>query len=178
MFTLFGPQLVRDLQALSFDVFLDLKFHDILNTTAQAVAVAAADDLGVWMVNIHASGGASMIAAAKEALLPYGANARILVAVTVLTSMEQDDLHGIGIDVRLAEYVERLAHSCRLDGVVCSAHEAQRLKAACGRAFQLVKPGIRPAGSAAGVDYMVIGRPIMQSVDPAATLRAIRASLA
>ncbi|NIH11224.1 MAG: orotidine-5'-phosphate decarboxylase [Serratia symbiotica] len=194
MFTLFGPQLVRDLNARGFDVFLDLKFHDIPNTTAQAVAAAA--ELGVWMVNIHASGGARMMAAAKEALLPYGAVAPILVAVTVLTSMEQDDLHGIGIDVSPAEHAERLAclaHSCGLDGVVCSAHEAQRLKAACGRAFQLVTPGIRPAGSAAGdqrrimtpvqalaagVDYMVIGRPIMQSVDPAATLRAIRASLA
>lgn len=194
MFTLFGPQLVRDLHARGFEVFLDLKFHDIPNTTAQAVAAAA--ELGVWMINIHASGGARMMAAAKEALLPYGADAPILVAVTVLTSMEQDDLHGIGIDVSLAEHAERLAclaHSFGLDGVVCSAHEAQRLKAACGRAFRLVTPGIRPAGSAAGdqrrimtpvqaraagVDYMVIGRPITQSVDPAATLRAIRASLA
>lgn len=177
MFTLFGPQLVHDLHARGFDVLLDLKFHDIPNTTAQAVAA----ELGVWMVKIHASGGARMMAAAKEVLLPYGADAPILVAVTVLTSMEQDDLHGIGIDVSPAEYAERLvrlAHSCGLDGVVCSAHEAQRLKAVCGRAFQLVTPGIRPAGSAAGVDYMVIGRPIMQSVYPAATLRAIRASLA
>lgn len=194
MFTLFGPRLVRDLHTRGFDVFLDLKFHDIPNTTAQAVAAAA--ELGVWMVNIHASGGARMMAAAKEALLPYGPDAPILVAVTVLTSIKQDDLQSIGIDVSLAEHAARLAclaHSCGLDGVVCSAHEAQQIKAACGQAFQLVTPGIRPVASLAsdqlrimtpvqaleaGVDYMVIGRPIMQSVDPAATLRSILDSLA
>ncbi|BEO61587.1 orotidine-5'-phosphate decarboxylase [Serratia sp. YC16] len=194
MFTLFGPQLVRDLHGRGFDVFLDLKFHDIPNTTAHAVAAAA--ELGVWMVNVHASGGARMMTAAKEALVPYGADAPLLIAVTVLTSMEAEDLRGIGIETSPAEHAERLARltrDCGLDGVVCSAHEAQRLKAACGQAFQLVTPGIRPEGSAAGdqrrimtpvqaqaagVDYMVIGRPITQSADPAATLRAIRASLA
>lgn len=194
MFTLFGPQLVRDLHARGFKVFLDLKFHDIPNTTARAVAAAA--ELGVWMVNVHASGGARMMTAAREALLPYGADAPLLIAVTVLTSMEAQDLRGIGIDVSPAEQAERLArltHSCGLDGVVCSAHEAPRLKAACGQSLQLVTPGIRPEGSnagdqrrimtpvqalAAGVDYMVIGRPITLSADPAATLRAIRASLA
>jgi orotidine-5'-phosphate decarboxylase len=193
MFTLFGPQLVRDLHARGFDVFLDLKFHDIPNTTARAVAAAA--ELGVWMVNVHASGGARMMTAAKEALLPYGAQAPLLIAVTVLTSMEAEDLQAIGIDLSPAEQAERLARltrNCGLDGVVCSAHEAERLKAACGQQFQLVTPGIRPEGSdagdqrrimtpvqaqAAGVDYMVIGRPITQSVDPAATLSAIRASL-
>lgn len=194
MFTLFGPEIVRDLQQRGFDVFLDLKFHDIPNTTAHAVAAAA--ELGVWMVNVHASGGARMMTAAKEALLPYGADAPLLIAVTVLTSMEASDLQAIGIDISPAEQAERLACLTRdsgLDGVVCSAQEAQRLKAACGSQFQLVTPGIRPEGSAAGdqrrvmtpqqaqavgVDYMVIGRPITQSADPAATLRAIRASLA
>ncbi|WP_269935164.1 orotidine-5'-phosphate decarboxylase [Serratia liquefaciens] len=194
MFTLFGPQLVHDLHERGFDVFLDLKFHDIPNTTARAVAAAA--ELGVWMVNVHASGGARMMTAAKEALLPYGAQAPLLIAVTVLTSMEAEDLRGIGIDLSPAEHAERLARLTRdsgLDGVVCSAHEAERLKAACGQQFQLVTPGIRPEGSAAGdqrrimtpvqaqaagVDYMVIGRPITQSADPAATLSAIRASLA
>lgn len=194
MFTLFGPQLVRDLHARGFKVFLDLKFHDIPNTTARAVAAAA--ELGVWMVNVHASGGARMMTAAREALLPYGADAPLLIAVTVLTSMEAQDLRGLGIDVSPAEQAERLArltHSCGLDGVVCSALEAPRLKAACGQSLQLVTPGIRPEGSnagdqrrimtpvqaqAAGVDYMVIGRPITLSADPAATLRAIRASLA
>ncbi|MFP1779137.1 orotidine-5'-phosphate decarboxylase [Lonsdalea quercina] len=193
MFTLFGPQLVNDLQQRGFEVFLDLKFHDIPNTTARAVAAAA--ELGVWMVNVHASGGARMMQAAKEALMPYGADAPLLIAVTVLTSMDEDDLRGLGITLSPAEQAERLAvltQQCGLDGVVCSAHEAERLKQRCGAAFQLVTPGIRPAGSAAGdqrrimtpeqaklagVDYMVIGRPITQSVDPAQTLNAILATL-
>ncbi|MFP1742022.1 orotidine-5'-phosphate decarboxylase [Lonsdalea quercina] len=193
MFTLFGPQLVNDLQQRGFEVFLDLKFHDIPNTTARAVAAAA--ELGVWMVNVHASGGARMMQAAKEALLPYGADAPLLIAVTVLTSMDEDDLRGLGITLSPAEQAERLAvltQQCGLDGVVCSAHEAERLKQRCGAAFQLVTPGIRPAGSAAGdqrrimtpeqaklagVDYMVIGRPITQSADPAQTLNAILATL-
>ncbi|MFP1761798.1 orotidine-5'-phosphate decarboxylase [Lonsdalea quercina] len=193
MFTLFGPQLVNDLQQRGFEVFLDLKFHDIPNTTARAVAAAA--ELGVWMVNVHASGGARMMQAAKEALLPYGADAPLLIAVTVLTSMDEDDLRGLGITLSPAKQAERLAvltQQCGLDGVVCSAHEAERLKQRCGAAFQLVTPGIRPAGSAAGdqrrimtpeqaklagVDYMVIGRPITQSADPAQTLNAILATL-
>ncbi|MFP1764693.1 orotidine-5'-phosphate decarboxylase [Lonsdalea quercina] len=193
MFTLFGPQLVNDLQQRGFEVFLDLKFHDIPNTTARAVAAAA--ELGVWMVNVHASGGARMMQAAKEALMPYGADAPLLIAVTVLTSMDEDDLCGLGITLSPAEQAERLAvltQQCGLDGVVCSAHEAERLKQRCGAAFQLVTPGIRPAGSAAGdqrrimtpeqaklagVDYMVIGRPITQSADPAQTLNAILATL-
>ncbi|EKN3363391.1 orotidine-5'-phosphate decarboxylase [Yersinia ruckeri] len=193
MFTLFGPQLVRDLHQRGFDVFLDLKFHDIPNTTAKAVAAAA--ELGVWMVNVHATGGARMMTAAKEALLPYGSDAPLLIAVTVLTSMEGEDLRAIGIDLAPADHAERLAkltQSCGLDGVVCSAQEAQRLKQSCGSAFKLVTPGIRPVGSAAGdqrrimtpqqalaagVDYLVIGRPITQSTDPAQTLRDIRTSL-
>ncbi|MBN3064746.1 orotidine-5'-phosphate decarboxylase [Pectobacterium aquaticum] len=193
MFTLFGPQFVQTLQQRGFDVFLDLKFHDIPNTVAHAVAAAA--DLGVWMVNVHASGGSRMMTAAKEALVPFGNNVPLLIAVTVLTSMDEDDLRGLGITVSPVEQAERLAvltHNCGLDGVVCSAHEAQRLKQVCGQAFKLVTPGIRPAGSdvgdqrrimtpvqaqQAGVDYMVIGRPITQSADPAETLREIRASL-
>ncbi|MEI7383916.1 orotidine-5'-phosphate decarboxylase [Pectobacterium versatile] len=193
MFTLFGPQFVQTLQQRGFDVFLDLKFHDIPNTVAHAVAAAA--DLGVWMVNVHASGGSRMMTAAKEALVPFGKDAPLLIAVTVLTSMDEDDLRGLGITLSPAEQAEKLAvlaHNSGLDGVVCSAHEAQRLKQVCGQAFKLVTPGIRPAGSdvgdqrrimtpiqaqKAGVDYMVIGRPITQSVDPAQTLREIRASL-
>lgn len=194
MFTLFGPQFVRELQQRQFEIFLDLKFHDIPNTTAHAVAAAA--DLGVWMVNVHASGGARMMTAAREALLPFGKDAPLLIAVTVLTSMEAEDLRGIGIELSPADYAERLAlltKECGLDGVVCSAHEATRLKASCGQAFKLVTPGIRPAGSSAGdqrrimtpveaakagVDYMVIGRPITQSPEPAETLREILKSLA
>lgn len=194
MFTLFGPQFVRELQQRQFEIFLDLKFHDIPNTAAHAVAAAA--ELGVWMVNVHASGGARMMTAAREALLPFGKEAPLLIAVTVLTSMEAEDLRGIGIELSPADYAERLAlltKECGLDGVVCSAHEATRLKASCGQAFKLVTPGIRPAGSSvgdqrrimtpveaaqAGVDYMVIGRPITQSPEPAETLLEILKSLA
>lgn len=193
MFTLFGPQFVRELQQREFDIFLDLKFHDIPNTTAHAVKAAA--DLGVWMVNVHASGGARMMTAAKEALLPFGADAPLLIAVTVLTSMEASDLQDIGITATPAEHAERLARltqQCGLDGVVCSAQEAVRFKSELGQAFKLVTPGIRPQGSdagdqrrimtpeqalQAGVDYMVIGRPVTQSADPAQTLKAINASL-
>lgn len=130
MFTLFGPQLVRDLQQRGFDIFLDLKFHDIPNTTAHAVKAAA--ELGVWMVNVHASGGARMMTAAKEALSSFGSDAPLLIAVTVLTSMEASDLQDLGINTSPAEHAERLARltqQCGLDGVVCSAQEAVRLKA-------------------------------------------------
>ncbi|MEX5411621.1 orotidine-5'-phosphate decarboxylase [Atlantibacter hermannii] len=193
MFTRFGPQLVHDLQSRGFDVFLDLKFHDIPNTAAKAVAATA--DLGVWMVNVHASGGARMMQAAREALVPFGQDAPLLIAVTVLTSMEASDLADIGITLSPAEHAERLARltqQCGLDGVVCSAQEAVRFKSALGKEFKLVTPGIRPEGSAAGdqrrimtpqlaqqagVDYMVIGRPVTQSENPSQTLRDILASL-
>ena len=193
MCTLFGPQFVRDLHQRGFDVFLDLKFHDIPNTAAHAVAAAA--ELGVWMVNVHASGGARMMTAAREALVPFGKDAPLLIAVTVLTSMEASDLYDLGITSSPAEHAERLARltqQCGLDGVVCSAQEAVRFKSEFGQAFKLVTPGIRPAGSdvgdqrrimtpeeaqKAGVDYMVIGRPVTQSADPAQTLKAINASL-
>jgi orotidine-5'-phosphate decarboxylase len=193
MFTLFGPSVVKTLQERGFEVFLDLKFHDIPNTTAHAVAAAA--DLGVWMVNVHASGGARMMNAAREALVPFGKDAPLLIAVTVLTSMDEDDLKGLGITLSPAQQAERLArltHECGLNGVVCSAQEAVHFKQVIGQDFALVTPGIRPAGSdagdqrrimtpqqakQAGVDYMVIGRPITQSADPAATLQQILQSL-
>ncbi|EPW0712224.1 orotidine-5'-phosphate decarboxylase [Escherichia coli] len=193
MFTLFGPQFVRELQQRGFDIFLDMKFHDIPNTAAHAVAAAA--DLGVWMVNVHASGGARMMTAALEALVPFGNDAPLLIAVTVLTSMEASDLADLGVTLSPADYAERLAaltQKCGLDGVVCSAQEAVRFKQVFGQEFKLVTPGIRPQGSeagdqrrimtpeqalSAGVDYMVIGRPVTQSVDPAQTLKAINASL-
>ncbi|BAE74689.1 Orotidine 5'-phosphate decarboxylase [Sodalis glossinidius str. 'morsitans'] len=189
MFTQAGPALVRDLQQRGFEVFLDLKFHDIPNTVAKAVSAAA--ELGVWMVNVHASGGERMMAAAREALVPFGADAPVLIAVTVLTSMNDEDLRGIGIAGSASDHAVRLAilaQACGLDGVVCSAWEAARLKTDCGAGFALVTPGIRPTGSDAGdqrrvmtplqaqqvgVDYMVIGRPITQAADPAATLAAI-----
>ncbi|MDP5291372.1 orotidine-5'-phosphate decarboxylase [Oceanimonas sp. CHS3-5] len=193
MFTLFGPDFVRHLVALGFDVFLDLKFHDIPNTVAKAVAAAA--ELGVWMVNVHASGGSRMMEAAKSALAPYGDKAPLLIAVTVLTSMTADELNQTGVLRSPAEQVlalARLTQQAGLDGVVCSAQEASLLKSELGPDFKLVTPGIRPAGSdagdqrrimtpelalKAGSDYLVIGRPITQAADPAAALTAINASL-
>lgn len=194
MFTHFGPQFVTALQQRHFDVFLDLKFHDIPNTVAKAVKAAA--DLGVWMVNVHASGGSRMMVAAKEALVGFGAARPKLIAVTVLTSMEQVDLLELGITLTPAEQVLKLATltaTAGLDGVVCSAQEAQVLKNQFGSAFQLVTPGIRPADSAAddqrrvmtpsaakqaGVDYMVIGRPITKASNPLTSLQKIVAELA
>ncbi|MCT8858272.1 MULTISPECIES: orotidine-5'-phosphate decarboxylase [Shewanella] len=193
MFTLFGPQLVKDIHDRGFDLFLDLKFHDIPNTVAKAVAAAA--ELGVWMTNVHASGGLAMMEAARKALLPYGNEAPMLIAVTVLTSMSDDDLKLIGIDVPAFEHVQRLAKLTKqagLDGVVCSAQEASVLKSLLGQDFKLITPGIRPVGSevgdqhrvmtppealAAGSDYLVIGRPITKATDPLAALQAIHQSL-
>ncbi|WP_338593275.1 orotidine-5'-phosphate decarboxylase [Shewanella khirikhana] len=193
MFTLFGPELVKDIQNRGFDLFLDLKFHDIPNTVAKAVAAAA--ELGVWMVNVHASGGFAMMEAARKALLPYGDNAPLLIAVTVLTSMSDDDLKLLGIDVGAAEHVKRLAkltHDAGLDGVVCSAQEATMLKDLCGQDFKLITPGIRPEGSEvgdqhrvmtparalqAGSDYLVIGRPITKAADPLKALTDIHQSI-
>ncbi len=193
MFTLFGPQLVKDIHDRGFDLFLDLKFHDIPNTVAKAVAAAA--ELGVWMTNVHASGGLAMMEAARKALLPYGKEAPMLIAVTVLTSMSDDDLKLIGIDVPAFEHVQRLAKLTKqagLDGVVCSAQEASVLKSLLGQDFKFITPGIRPVGSevgdqhrvmtppealAAGADYLVIGRPITKATDPLAALQAIHQSL-
>ena len=193
MFTHFGPEFVKQVVAKNFDVFLDLKFHDIPNTVAQAVKAAA--DLGVWMVNVHASGGRRMMEAAKQILEPYGNKAPILIAVTVLTSMDQSDLNELGITLTPAEQVKNLALLSKmsgLDGVVCSSHEAMELKALLGTDFKLITPGIRPAGSEAGdqrriktpkeaidsgSDYLVIGRPITKAINPVQVLTEINASL-
>ncbi|MDO8268006.1 MAG: orotidine-5'-phosphate decarboxylase [Moraxellaceae bacterium] len=192
LFTAEGPAVVRALHDRGFEVFLDLKFHDIPNTVAAAVATAA--DLGVWMVNVHASGGRRMMTAARERLLQGNYDTR-LIAVTVLTSMEREDLADIGLDVEPMDQVRRLAAltaECGLHGVVCSAQEAAVLREQQGKDFLLVTPGIRPAGSdsgdqrrimtpeqavAAGVSYMVIGRPISQTASPSEALRAINRSL-
>lgn len=189
LFTRSGPQLVTALQDKGFDVFLDLKFHDIPNTTSAAVAAAA--DLGVWMVNVHASGGEKMMVACRERLESYGARRPLLIAVTVLTSMAADDLAGIGIPASPEAQVSRLAaltKNCGLDGVVCSAQEAPKLKAEQGADFKLVTPGIRPLTAdkgdqqrimtpsdalKAGSDYLVIGRPITQAPEPLVALEAI-----
>jgi orotidine-5'-phosphate decarboxylase len=189
LFTRAGPPVVTALVQRGFDVFLDLKFHDIPNTVAAAVAAAA--ELGVWMVNVHASGGPTMMAAARSALAPLGAQAPLLIAVTVLTSMDAEQLAAIGIDVPPAQHVARLAQLARdngMDGVVCSAEETALLRQQLGADFALVTPGIRPEGAArndqnriatpasalaAGSDYLVIGRPITRSVDPLQALQDI-----
>ncbi|MFQ3199205.1 MAG: orotidine-5'-phosphate decarboxylase [Paraglaciecola sp.] len=194
MFTYFGPDFVKSLVARNFDVFLDLKFHDIPNTVAKACIAAA--DLGVWMLNVHASGGDKMMEQAMLALTPFGQDKPLLIAVTVLTSMDEAQLQAIGITASPMEHVLTLAKLTKqsgLDGVVCSAQEASMLKVQLGNEFMLVTPGIRPAGAQsgdqnrimtprqaidAGVDYLVIGRPITQSADPLATLLAINKSIA
>ncbi|AZR43391.1 orotidine-5'-phosphate decarboxylase [Marinobacter salarius] len=193
LFTRSGPALVRDLQSRGFDVFLDLKFHDIPNTTSAAVAAAA--DLGVWMVNVHASGGEKMMTACRDRLESFGKGRPLLIAVTVLTSMGPEDLAGIGITDSPEAQVSRLAtltRNCGLDGVVCSAQEAPALKAEQGKDFKLVTPGIRPLSAEkgdqqrimtptdalkAGSDYLVIGRPITQAADPLAALEAIHSEV-
>ncbi len=188
LFTAAGPQLVEQLQQRGFEVFLDLKFHDIPNTTAQACKAAAS--LGVWMVNVHASGGSRMMDAAREGLTSFAKPPK-LIAVTVLTSMAQADLVELGISVTPAEQVSRLAalaQASGLDGVVCSAQEAPELRQQAGAGFCLVTPGIRPANAAAndqsrimtpraaleaGSSYLVIGRPITQAPDPLQALQEI-----
>jgi orotidine-5'-phosphate decarboxylase len=189
LFTVAGPQLVRDLVAKGFGVFLDLKFHDIPNTTAAACRAAA--DLGVWMLNVHASGGRKMMEAARAAV-DQSAHKPLLIGVTVLTSMDETGLREIGVAASPREQVMHLAglvQQSGLDGVVCSAQEAAELRARFGPGFALVTPGIRPAGSAvgdqsriltparaieAGADYLVIGRPITQANDPVAALQSIQ----
>lgn len=191
LFTSAGPQLVEKLVASGFDVFLDLKFHDIPNTVAQACKAAA--QLGVWMVNVHTLGGRRMMETTREALEVLS-HRPLLIGVTVLTSMSEADLAEIGLPAPAiqVERLARLAKASGLDGVVCSAQESALLKAACGQGFKLVTPGIRPASAslddqnrvmtpeaamAAGSDYLVIGRPITQSADPVVTLQAINASI-
>ena len=188
LFTATGPALLEQLMRRGFEIFLDLKFHDIPNTTAQACKAAAG--LGVWMVNVHALGGRKMLEAAREALASSTQPPR-LIAVTLLTSMAQEDLADIGIDATPAEMVLRLAKLAQdsgLDGVVCSAQEAALLRKQCGDEFCLVTPGIRPAqvgarravplqddqsrvmtplaALQAGSSYLVIGRPITKAADP------------
>ena len=192
LFTATGPALVESLVQQGFDVFLDLKFHDIPNTVAGACK--AASKLGVWMLNVHASGGGAMMAAAREALA--GAARRpLLIAVTLLTSMGPREIAEVGFSGDAATGVRRLAKLAQasgLDGVVCSAQEAALLRADCGAGFRLVTPGIRPATAsaddqqrimtpaaavAAGADYLVIGRPVTQAADPAIALAQINSEL-
>ena len=192
LFTSAGPTLVEELAGNGYDVFLDLKFHDIPNTVRQACSAAA--KLGVWMLNVHALGGAAMMRAAREGI-EIVAQRPFLVAVTVLTSMSASDLQDLGITTPLPQFVDQLAKnaiSSGLDGVVCSAQEAAALRASIGDSTLLVTPGIRPEWASSddqqrivtpqqaladGASYLVIGRPVTQHKDPAQALEMINASI-
>ena len=193
LFTSAGPQLVQTLTQRGFDVFLDLKFHDIPATVAGACKAAAR--LGVWMINVHALGGRAMLEAARDAVSACARPPK-LIAVTLLTSMAQGDMQDVGLSCDPAGAVlklARLAQGSGLDGVVCSAQEARLLRAECGHQFCLVTPGIRPAQSGlddqqrvmtpsaamdAGSDYLVIGRPVTQAPDPVQALNDINQEIA
>lgn len=193
MFTLFGPEFVKALIAKGFDVFLDLKFHDIPNTVAKACKAAA--ELGVWMVNVHASGGLPMMQAAKEAIATSSNPHTKLIAVTVLTSMDEAQLADVVSGVTPEQQVLRLAaltEKAGLDGIVCSAQEASALREKHSDDFLLVTPGIRPVGAdagdqkrvmtppdamKAGVSYLVMGRPITKAEDPIAVLKSVNESI-
>lgn len=194
LFTRSGPQIIEKLTNQGFDIFLDLKFHDIPNTVAKSVRAAA--EMGVWMVNVHASGGRHMMEKAYEELQQVKDNRTLLIAVTVLTSMQKSDLQDIGLDIEPEQHVLNLAkltHSCGLDGVVCSAQETAMLKAQFGSGFALVTPGIRLAGDSSddqqrimtpskalqsGSTHLVIGRPITKAADPMLALSAIEGDIA
>jgi orotidine-5'-phosphate decarboxylase len=193
LFVRSGPEPIRRWVADGWDVFLDLKFHDIPNTVAAACQAAA--ELGVWMINVHALGGAAMMAAAREALEPLGPQRPWLIAVTVLTSHDAQSLEAIGLSDPPAAAVARLValtHNAGLDGVVCSAQEATAVRAQTQAAFRRVTPGIRPAGSAqddqrrimtpaaalaGGATDLVVGRPITRADDPVAALTDLRAEM-
>ncbi len=189
-FVAVGPQLIDNFQALGFEVFLDLKFHDIPNTVAEACKVAARH--GVWMLNVHAAGGRAMMAAAREAIEQTNLKSQPkLVAVTVLTSMTEPELKEIGVPANLDDQVlhlAKLSKECGLDGVVCSAREAELLRREIRQSFLLVTPGIRLPSALkddqarvvtpqdalrAGASYLVIGRPITAAPDPCAALNEI-----
>ncbi len=192
LFTRAGPQLVEELAGHGFDVFLDLKFHDIPNTVASACHAAA--DLGVWMVNVHALGGERMLLAAREGI-ERATQSPLLIAVTILTSMDANDLAAVGLSGSPQHNVLRLATLAQqsgLDGVVCSSRETGLLRNELGEEFKLVTPGIRPAGSQAddqrrvmtpadairaGSSYLVIGRPVTRADDPVSVLRTINSDL-
>lgn len=193
MFTALGPDFIQDLAGRGYKIFLDLKFHDIPNTVAQACMSAA--KLGVWMINVHASGGLAMMKAAVAALDSCEESRPLLIAVTVLTSMDSSELPAIGVEHSAEQQVSRLAMLAKqagLDGVVCSAHEVPLVKQQCGEEFLTVTPGIRLPGDALddqsrvmtpeqavklGSDYLVIGRPITRAPDPAKTVQSILNSL-
>ena len=195
LFTAEGPPMVRALTERGDKVFLDLKFHDIPNTVATAVAAAA--QLGVWMVNVHAGGGTTMMRAARDAAqesaAKRGTTPPLVIAVTVLTSMNQQTLREVGVVIDLPDQVLRLAELAReagLDGVVASPQETRAIRARCGQGFTIVTPGIRGGTAAearndqertmtpseaiaAGASYLVVGRPVIAAPDPLAAARAL-----
>ncbi|MCB1830210.1 MAG: orotidine-5'-phosphate decarboxylase [Chromatiaceae bacterium] len=193
LFTRLGPAFVETLAAMGFQVFLDLKFHDIPNTVAAACEAAA--DLGVWMVNLHASGGRRMMEAARERL-ERRPERPLLVAVTILTSLAEGDLAEVGYSGTPVENVLRLAkltHFSGLDGIVCSPLEAAAVRDQVDRDFLLVTPGVRPHSASlndqkrvmtplaalnGGADMLVIGRPITAAVDPLLSLQEILSDIA
>ena len=193
LFTAEGPQVVRDLVASGRKVFLDLKFHDIPNTVGAAVHSAA--ELRVSMLTVHASGGSKMLKAAAEA--SAGSSSKpLILAVTVLTSLSDEDLQELGLPVGVADQVLRLAgiaHNAGVRGIVTSAHEARSLRRSLGEGFPIVTPGIRPSGSAAadqarivtpaeairsGASHIVVGRPVTADQHPAAAANRILAEMA
>lgn len=194
LYTACGPDLLKQIQDRGFEVFLDLKFHDIPNTVAKAVNVAG--NMGVWMLNVHASGGQAMMEAAREALLEFGSQRPKLIAVTLLTSLAQADLNQIGIDCSPENQVSKLAFLTRdagLDGVVCSAAETRMLRVQLPKEFCLVTPGIRRATDAvadqkrvlgpadavrSGSNYLVVGRPITQADSPNEALLQFNSAIA
>ena len=187
LFTSSGPKIIKELDSRGFEIFLDLKFHDIPNTVYEAVRSAA--DLGVWMINVHASGGMNMLEASKNALIDFD-EPPLLIAVTLLTSLSENSIQEIGLN-NLSEQVLRLAklsHECELDGVVCASSDTVIIKKEFGKEFITVTPGIRPDQSKLndqsrvstpseavknGSDFLVIGRPITESDDPAGALKDI-----
>lgn len=193
LFVAAGPDLVRQLVDKGFDVFLDLKFHDIPNTVSAACQAAAR--LGVWMLNVHAAGGEQMLQAARASLSDFAQPPK-LIAVTVLTSMDTAQLKKIGVaaeePIQQVLHLAQLSQAAGLDGAVCSAQEATALKQRLGHDFVLVTPGIRPVGSVqgdqarimtpeqavlAGIDYIVVGRPITQAPNPLAMIDSINQTL-
>ncbi len=194
LFTACGPELVAAIKQRDFDIFLDLKFHDIPNTVAKAVAVAG--DMGIWMLDVHASGGRAMMEAAASELDKFSGDRPLLIAVTVLTSLSQDDLQSIGIERSPEEQVSKLAFLAKesgLDGVVCSAAETHLLRSQIPENFCLVTPGIRRPEDASGdqkrvvgpveaikngSDYLVVGRPITQAVSPLQALTEFNSAIA
>ncbi|HMT02897.1 MAG TPA: orotidine-5'-phosphate decarboxylase [Burkholderiales bacterium] len=187
LFTTCGPKLVEKLVVSGFDIFLDLKYHDIPNTVYKACRAAA--NLGVWMLNVHASGGEEMLNRAKEAIIE-AKHKPLLIAVTLLTSMDHEQLKKVGVSVNLNDYILNLAnlsYKCGLDGVVCSALDAPLIKNHLAKDFLVVSPGIRinnleddqkrimtPINAIKnGVDYLVIGRPITKAIKPNEVIQQI-----